>query len=389
VTDAALQHLGLEDLLHELLGRIRESLAAETAAILLLTEDGKALVVRASHGLAEGPGEPVRVPLGRGVSGRVALSLEPMIVGDLTRDETISPVLARQGIQSLVAAPLLVEGRVIGVVHVGARTPHQFSGDDLRLLQLVAGRIALAIEHARLYQEAQQAIRLRDEVLAFTSHDLKNLVAAIRLRVQFLQTLLEGPAPDADRSVKELATVEAAAGKMLALIEELLDLARLELGQPLPLDPRPTDLVTLTQEVVDEYVRATKKHTILLQTAQPALVGWWDTERLERVLRNLLDNAVKYSPSGGTITVTILQEGGSWAVVTVRDQGVGIPASDLPRIFERFRRGTNVVGRIKGTGIGLSGARQILDQHGGSIEIDSKEGEGTTVTIRLPLPATT
>jgi signal transduction histidine kinase len=109
--------------------------------------------------------------------------------------------------------------------------------------------------------------------------------------------------------------------------------------------------------------------------------------RLERVLENLLSNAIKYSPEGGSITVAIADEeiGGPWAVLTVRDQGLGIPAADLPRVFERFQRARNVEGRIGGTGIGLASARQIVEQHGGTIAAESAEGTGSTFTVRLPL----
>ena len=112
--------------------------------------------------------------------------------------------------------------------------------------------------------------------------------------------------------------------------------------------------------------------------------------RLERVLANLVDNAIKYSPSGGAITLTIGTEedaAGAWAVVSVRDQGLGIPAAALPRLFERFHRAENVVGRIGGTGIGLALARHTIESHGGSIAVESEEAVGSTFTIRLPLAA--
>ena len=120
----------------------------------------------------------------------------------------------------------------------------------------------------------------------------------------------------------------------------------------------------------------------------PALTGFWDAARLERVIGNLLSNAVKFNRAGGSVEVTVAcQEvaGEAWAALTVSDQGIGIPAIDLPHIFERFHRGGNVIGRIPGTGIGLHGSRQIIEQHGGTISIESQEGHGTAVTVRLPI----
>jgi signal transduction histidine kinase len=114
----------------------------------------------------------------------------------------------------------------------------------------------------------------------------------------------------------------------------------------------------------------------------------YDAARLERVFANVIANAIKYSPSGSPIFVDIARQPGddnSWAVVAIRDQGIGIPAADLPFIFERFHRAGNVAQQIQGTGIGLSSTRQIVEQHGGTIDVASQEGVGSTFTVRLPL----
>jgi signal transduction histidine kinase len=140
--------------------------------------------------------------------------------------------------------------------------------------------------------------------------------------------------------------------------------------------------------VAAEHQRTTQRHRLRVQTREARLIGVWDAARLGRVLDNLVANAIKYSPAGGQISIEVgheLSAAGSWAVLCVRDQGIGIPAADQPHIFERFRRGGNVVGRIAGTGIGLAGAYQIIEQHGGSIAVSSQEGAGSAFTIRLPL----
>ena len=147
--------------------------------------------------------------------------------------------------------------------------------------------------------------------------------------------------------------------------------------------------IQLARQALQEHQQTTNRHALQLDTSLDKVVGVWDLPRLERVFNNLLGNAIKYSPEGGVICVQVHSEGGltgeRWAVVRVTDQGEGIPEVDLPHIFERFRRGANVEGRIPGTGIGLAGARRILEQHGGGIGVESRVGRGTTFTIRLPI----
>ncbi len=145
--------------------------------------------------------------------------------------------------------------------------------------------------------------------------------------------------------------------------------------------------MALAEAAAEESRRSTTRHAVRVVVEPSSLVGAWDGARLGRVLGNLLGNAVKYSPDGGEIVVRVGREedgAGAWAVVRVSDPGIGIPAADLPHLFEWFRRGANV-GGIGGTGIGLAGAKQIIAQHGGTIDVASEEGTGTTFTVRLPL----
>jgi signal transduction histidine kinase len=133
-------------------------------------------------------------------------------------------------------------------------------------------------------------------------------------------------------------------------------------------------------------------HRLRIETDLAELAGSWDRARLARVVDNLLANAIKFSPGGGPITVSIRLEQerpgeAEWAALAVRDSGVGIPAAELARIFERFQRASNVIGTIEGTGIGLASARHIVESHGGILTVESEEGRGSTFTVRLPLAA--
>src|SRR4051794_2459725 len=153
VTDAALAHLGLEELLPELLERITEILHSDTAAFLLLDEAGRELVATAAKGIEEEVEQGVRIPLGRGFAGRIAAERRPIIIEDVDHADILNPILRERGIRSLLGVPLVVDGEVIGVLHVGTLTPRLFVAEDTELLQLAADRAATAIERARLFHQ--------------------------------------------------------------------------------------------------------------------------------------------------------------------------------------------------------------------------------------------
>jgi signal transduction histidine kinase len=257
-----------------------------------------------------------------------------------------------------------------------------------RTVLRVLERRRLSDQLARAREEAAAA-RARDAFLAAASHDLKNPLTVIRGTTQVLQRrfLRQGSlAPD--QLLAGLTSIENAATQMASQIEELLDVARLRAGKALDLDRLPTDVVALAREQVASYQQAAELHRVRLDAAETELVGLFDRSRIGRVLANLLNNAVKYSPNGGEIVVTVCSQmdgGSQWALITVSDQGMGIPADDLPFIFDQFRRSEDVMGRIAGTGIGLAIVRQVVEQHGGTVKVVSLQGAGSTFTVRLPL----
>jgi signal transduction histidine kinase len=238
----------------------------------------------------------------------------------------------------------------------------------------------------------RHAIRRQQQAfLEAVSHDLKNPLAAVRAQAQLLERRLRrGVVPDPEALRSTTSIIEQATRRMQDQLDELQDVVRLRAGHPLELRIVPTDLVALARAAAEE-VSATRQRTIRLASDEPVLVGSWDPLRLRRVFDNLIDNAVKYSDGGSEVTVSLARTeytDGSWAVAAVRDNGVGIPPADLPHVFEPYRRGSNVGDRIGGAGIGLSGVHQIVEQHGGTIGVESVEGQGSTFTIALPLTPT-
>jgi len=222
-----------------------------------------------------------------------------------------------------------------------------------------------------------------------TAHDLRNPLTAVLGQTQLLQRRLRRDGDiDRDDAELRLATIASSAVRAAGMIDDLMDTARLGAGQPLELHHQPIDIVAIVRACATEAQRVSPSHVVRVESETFSLVALADRSRIERVVRNMLDNAIKYSPTGGDVIVHAHREedeDGNWGVITIEDRGLGIPASDLPYVFDRFRRGGNVQRHIAGSGIGLTGAKQIVAQHGGVITVQSVEGEGTTFTLRLPL----
>jgi PAS domain S-box-containing protein len=252
--------------------------------------------------------------------------------------------------------------------------------------QMEDERAALLEREQAARAEAEAAVRLRDAFLAAATHDLKNPLMTITIWAELLEQLASdlGSAEAADQVRRGASRILATSNRMAAILQQLLDVARLQMGQALALDRAATDLVALARRTLAEHQETTRQHVLRLEPRQPSLVGYWDTGRLERVLDNLLSNAIKYSPEGGTITVRVSREGAS-AVLAVTDQGIGIPESDLPHVFDWFRRGSNAATIAPGAGLGLAGVREVIERHGGTISVRSRPGVGSTFTLTLPL----
>ena len=228
--------------------------------------------------------------------------------------------------------------------------------------------------------------KARDALLATVAHDLKNPLTAIQGLAELTQTQAQrGSTPSSERIATRQAGILTAAAQMTALLNELLDAMQLQMGQPLKLERRPTDLVALVHRVID-HQQEIADHPLRVEAATPTLVCLVDAERIERVVGNLVANAVKYSPLGAEVSVALHADGegdDARAVVVVRDHGRGIPAADVPHIFDRFYRGDNV-GQMQGSGIGLASVREVVVQHSGTVHVESTETVGTTMTVTLP-----
>jgi signal transduction histidine kinase len=232
------------------------------------------------------------------------------------------------------------------------------------------------------------AEQLKDEFISIAAHELRTPLAIL---TGFVQTLLnqtargKGPAL-AEWQQKSLQSIDLATARLVDLAEDLLDVTRVQAGR-LELQREPTDLVALARRVLARRQLTTERHTLTLVTALPHLVVHADPRRMEQVLSNLIGNAIKYSPEGGTIEVTIRAEHETHeALLSVRDQGIGIPLHEQAQIFERFARAGNAQAYgIRGTGLGLYLCRELVEAHGGRIWLESTEGQGSMFFVALPL----
>jgi signal transduction histidine kinase len=354
VTDAALAHLEVDQLLEVLLPRIREILAADTCAVLLLDEPAGELVARSALGIEEEVEQGVRVPLGRGFAGRIALQRRPIIIDDLDHADVFNPILRQKGLKSMLGVPLLVHGGAIGVLHVGTLRRHTFTHEDVELLQLVAERVALAVERAQLHEEIVQLDQLKLNFVAIASHELRTPATSV---YGAFATLVERGDELADDVREQLLQVGYEQSiRLRRLLEELLDLSRLD-SRTIAVDPRPIVLRSVLAQVV---ATAVDDESIVQLDVPADLAVVADPLVLDRVVSNLVTNAQRYGRPPIVVTAELSDR---HLRIAIEDGGSGIPEELRPRLFERFVRGDEAVG----SGLGLSIARAYARAHGGDL----------------------
>jgi len=416
------------ELLKETVARAVEALDAVDGAVVLREDEAwRDLVPGTSpeEGLitVRHTGGPHRRPWRpEGSTHYVLATGDPVWVPDTSVEGRFGtyPYLVDQGVRSFAIAPLRAGGRVLGRLGFNfARTGEPDRGER-EAIELFAAHAAAALERARYFHEqaeraaAEAAVRARDELLAVASHDVKNPLTVIKGTADALLRLAQaGRLPPAEHVVERLERISNAAGRASDQLDELraaahpaenaenggaeaetgtdlVDAATDAAEQAIAHDElaKPTDLVEVAHAAVEAHRDVAGRRRLEVRVEGAPLAGPWDPVRLGRVLDNLLSNAVKYSPAQSTVTVAVRREdgpAGAWAVVEVTDEGVGIPAAELPRVFERFYRASNVAQRISGSGIGLSAVRAAVERMGGSVAVRSAEGKGSAFTVRLPL----
>jgi signal transduction histidine kinase len=324
----------------------------------------------------------------------VAAAVSMLALDLLTFPLVVAPMSGQRPLHVLLAAgraSMLIEGTQYLIGLFGALV----LATELWGVFLLSLPVALLYQAFRSLAEAEsarraaeearraldEALKGRDAIFTAASHDLRTPLTVIGGRIALLRVALEREAPPtADELRGHITTLERVVRRMTATVAEITDVLQMQMGTPLMLTRTLLDVGALVRGTIQSMAR----HDVdrVLVKAPPGLFVEGDQSRLERVVQNLLENGLKYSPPECPVVVDIALRD-EWVVVSVRDRGIGILAEDLPHIFEQFFRGSSVQS-IPGTGIGLAGAKRIIDQHGGRIEVASTPGQGTTVMLFLP-----
>jgi PAS domain S-box-containing protein len=386
--------LDLDTVLRRVVEGAQALTGSDSAAILLRDPESGAMLPRHRVGPWWRGFETLRITPGRGIGG-VAMRTGRSVRTDDYGTDPRAPADYRElaadaGTTAVMVVPVLVGDEAAGLLYISNRTPRSFTDEDETICVRLAEQAAVAIQNARLFgrqeaarAEAEAANRTKDEFLAMLGHELRNPLGAISSAAH----VLSRTAGSNNASARASDIIGRQVQHLARIVDDLLDVSRVVAGKVV-LRLQPVDLAEIARRVATLHGGpAGARHLISVHTTPTWISA--DPTRLEQVLTNLLANAVKYTPAGGEITVTVRRDG-NYAILAVRDTGTGIRAELLPRVFELFVQGDRSLERSAGgLGIGLTLVRQLVELHGGTVEASSPGvGRGSTFTVRLPVLAT-
>ncbi len=365
--------LDLDTLLNRIIRAGKDITESEAASILLYDDASRQLFFQVATNLD---------PMMRGMSipmdsiaGWIVTNRQAVRIGDAHKDtrhfKNTSQTLSFDT-RSLLGIPLLTKGKVIGVLEVLNKTEGEFTETDEDMLSVLGAQAAIAIENTRLFQQS--------DLIAEFVHELRTPLSSLSTATY----LLTRPEISHDQATQIIANIHSETMRLNVLATSFLDLARLESGRvqfsksTFPLQPLVDDCKSVMQNKADEQHISID---VAIPSDLPIVIG--DRDKLKQVFINLISNAIKYNRPGGTITISAGVEEKEW-YFSVADTGLGIPEDALPNLFTKFYRVKGTESKVIGTGLGLSICKQIVQGHGGRIDVKSKSGAGTTFTAFLP-----
>lgn len=379
--------LELQEVLDRLTHSTAEVMGVKACTIRLLEAGGQSLCLASTFGLSDAYFQKGCLLVDQNPLVREVLAGKVVAVDDITADTRLQyPAEAlAEGIHAMLTAPLIGHSGPLGIIRVYCEKSHCFSADDRDYLATVANHGSIAIENALAYAALQNLDEAKRKFILMVTHELRSPVGVVR---SLLRTLTGGYAGaltevQADMLARALRRTDF----LQTLIDDLLDLAAGKAGLRLDEPPQPVDLVPIVAQVVERHtIPADEKHIALtLETSTAPLMAMGVSGQFDRAFNNLVANAIKYTPEGGQVAVTLQAVEGQ-AQFTVSDNGIGIPDEVQAHLFEEFYRAPNAKAEVKeGTGLGLVITKDILSRYGCMIRLKSTVGRGTTFTVTCPL----
>jgi signal transduction histidine kinase len=366
---------------------IASSLGYETLAIRLVDDGPGHAVVRCvgSHGLPYDTGD-LTIPMGRGVAGRVIASGRSEVVTDVRSDPDYIEWIP--GIRSEMVVPIKDGDGPIGVLEVQSSVPERFCAEDLARLERFATQIGLVVSNAKLLELERATIErlrqldtMKSDFVAVTSHELRTPLTSVQ---GFIKTLRRPDVSLSESEVQEfLAIVDRQTERLARLVEDLLLASRIEAGT-IDLEFSTIDAGAALNDALEDLEKGRDRVQLAIEPEMAPVAT--DARRLGQIARNLIENAIKFSPDPTPVRVTMLSERSGSLLLEVTDDGPGISPDELPHIFDRFHQVGDALRReTRGLGLGLYIVRNLVDALNGSVEVRSVVGQGTTFTVRLPL----
>jgi len=386
ISQAMTSTLGLKHLLDLILKLACQTLDADSGSIMLLDENQKQLSVESYFGLKREIVENLRIEIGDRISGWVAKNGEPLLLIDgLERYKQFSHLNSRPEIKSSTIVPLKIKEKMLGVINLNRTTSSKnFTEKDLKLLNIFATNASLAIHEAQVYDKIKELDRLKTEFLSNISHELRTPLMSIQGAVELLISACKKKFKNAD-DFNLLKIIERNTERMSGLVKNLLDFSRIEKGA-FEIVKKKISINSVIDKVVKSIKPLIEKMGLTLkyeiQKKSPEILA--DPDRINQVLLNLIDNAIKFTPSGGEITVgTKVQN--KFIEIFVQDTGIGIAPEHHKKIFERFYQvNGSSTRKYAGVGLGLAIAKNIVELHGGNIWVESQLGKGSKFIFTLP-----
>ncbi|MDA8187472.1 MAG: ATP-binding protein [Dehalococcoidales bacterium] len=377
-----------EKLLTYALDQILENTGMDAGWILLREENSRSLRCIKRLGVSEEFIKAIlSLPTDKTLCGLAATKGQVAMVDNLSQDPRVThPTITHEGLRAFMCVPLRADSKLLGSISVAGRDPASPQASRLQQLVAIGDQLGIIVASVRLNSslrqyalELEEARRRREQSASVVSHELKGVLSVLSGYTQLLRKRLESQLPQADLG-KGLEIINAQTNRLNRLVDDMRDVSAIESGR-LTLVKARCDVVGLSRDVIQGQQALTQKHILLLDSSEEHVEGEWDCDRIRQVIDNLVNNAIKYSPNGGEVKVSIERRKDE-VLVSVKDQGLGIAQKELRHLFHPYAR---VHKEIKGLGLGLFICSGIIKSHGGRVWVESQEGKGSTFYFTLPL----